>query len=60
MEKSQLPALGYTSLLEALAEKFHAKPALRRSLNPRVARVIGDQIWFPTCLTDPFRHPRDR
>lgn len=47
MEKSQLPALAYTSLLEALAEKFHAKPALLRSLNPRVAWVSGDQILVP-------------
>ena len=50
MEKSQLPALGYTSLLEALAEKFHAKPALLRSLNPRVTWVIGDQILVPHVL----------
>lgn len=50
MEKSQLPALAYTSLLEALGEKFHAKPALLRSLNPRVAWVIGDQILVPHVL----------
>ena len=50
MEQSQLPALGYTSLLEALAEKFHAKPALLRSLNPRVTWVIGDQILVPDVL----------
>ena len=50
MEKSQLPALAYTSLLEALAEKFHAKPALLRSLNPRVGWVIGDQILVPHVL----------
>ena len=50
MEKSQLPALAYTSVLEALAEKFHAKPALLRSLNPRVTWVIGDQILVPHVL----------
>ena len=50
MEKSQLPALGYTSLLEALAEKFHAKPALMQSLNPRVTWVIGDEILAPHVL----------
>lgn len=50
MEKSQLSALGYTSLLEALGEKFHAKPALLRSLNPRVAWVVGDQILVPHVL----------
>ena len=50
MEKSQLPALAYTSLLEALAEKFHAKPALLRSLNPRATWAIGDQILVPHVL----------
>jgi lipoprotein-anchoring transpeptidase ErfK/SrfK len=34
MEKSKLPALGYTSALEALAEKFHASPKLLQKLNP--------------------------
>jgi lipoprotein-anchoring transpeptidase ErfK/SrfK len=50
MEKSHLPTLGYTSLVEALAEKFHAKPALLRSLNPRVVWVIGDEIHVPHVL----------
>lgn len=50
MEKSQLPALAYTSLLEALAEKFHAKPALLRSLNRRAAWAIGDQVLVPNVL----------
>lgn len=34
MEKSKLPALGYTSALEALGEKFHASPKLLQKLNP--------------------------
>jgi lipoprotein-anchoring transpeptidase ErfK/SrfK len=34
MEKSKLPALGYASALEALAEKFHASPKLLQKLNP--------------------------
>ena len=50
MEKSHLPALAYTSLLEALAEKFHAKPALLRSLNPRATWALGDQILVPNVL----------
>jgi lipoprotein-anchoring transpeptidase ErfK/SrfK len=50
MEKSQLPALAYTSLLEALAEKFHAKPALLRSLNPRATWTMGDEILVPNVL----------
>jgi lipoprotein-anchoring transpeptidase ErfK/SrfK len=52
IEKANLPALGYTSLLEALGEKFHAKPALLRSLNPRVSWVIGDEILVPHVITD--------
>ena len=35
VEKSKLPALGYTSAVEALGEKFHSSPALLRQLNPR-------------------------
>ena len=34
MQKATLPALGYASAEEALAEKFHASPALLRTLNP--------------------------
>jgi lipoprotein-anchoring transpeptidase ErfK/SrfK len=33
-EKAKLPALGYTSPLEALAEKYHASPDLLKALNP--------------------------
>jgi lipoprotein-anchoring transpeptidase ErfK/SrfK len=34
MKKAALEKLGYTSALEALAEKFHASPKLLQSLNP--------------------------
>lgn len=34
MAKAELDALPYSSVEEALGEKFHAKPALIRSLNP--------------------------
>ena len=34
MEKAQMPALAYTSALEALGEKFHASPKLLQKLNP--------------------------
>jgi lipoprotein-anchoring transpeptidase ErfK/SrfK len=50
MEKAQLPALPYASPLEGLAEKFHAKPALLRSLNPSATWVIGDQILVPNVV----------
>ena len=34
MEKAALPSLGFASALEGLGERFHASPALLRSLNP--------------------------
>ena len=57
MEKSHLPALAYTSLLEALAEKFHAKPALLRSLNPGATWMIGEQILVPNVLNGAVTPP---
>jgi lipoprotein-anchoring transpeptidase ErfK/SrfK len=33
-DKAKLPALGYASALEALAEQFHASPKLLEKLNP--------------------------
>lgn len=48
MKKSKLPALGYTSALEGLAEKFHASPALLKKLNPgkNLSRA-GEEIVVP-------------
>lgn len=37
IEQSKLPSLGYASVLEALAEKFHASPTLLQQLNKGVA-----------------------
>ena len=34
MEKATLPSMPYSSLLEELAERFHASPALLRRMNP--------------------------
>jgi lipoprotein-anchoring transpeptidase ErfK/SrfK len=47
MEQSKLPALGYASLLEALAERFHATPDLLRKLNPGVTFEEGGEILVP-------------
>lgn len=48
MEKSKLPALGYTSSLESLAEKFHASPRLLQKLNPgKDFTRSGEQIVAP-------------
>jgi lipoprotein-anchoring transpeptidase ErfK/SrfK len=46
-EKSKLPGLHYTSLLEALGEKFHSAPALLKRLNPRAGFTEGEAIRVP-------------
>lgn len=48
MEKSKLPALGYSSALEALGERFHTSPKLLTRLNPgsSFARA-GEEIVAP-------------
>jgi lipoprotein-anchoring transpeptidase ErfK/SrfK len=55
MEKSKLPALGYTSLLEMLAERFHASPKLLLRLNPGLRFAEGDAITVPNV--EPFMPP---
>jgi lipoprotein-anchoring transpeptidase ErfK/SrfK len=55
MERAKLPALTYTAALEALAEKFHASPALLGSLNPGAAWAAGDAIKVPDV--EPFELP---
>jgi lipoprotein-anchoring transpeptidase ErfK/SrfK len=46
-EKAKLPALNYTSVLEALGEKFHSAPALLKRLNPQAHFTTGEQIRVP-------------
>jgi lipoprotein-anchoring transpeptidase ErfK/SrfK len=47
-DKARLPALGYASAEEGLAEKFHASPALLRRLNPgKDFSRAGEQILVP-------------
>lgn len=41
MEKAALPALGYESALEGLAEKFHSSPKLLELLNPGIKLGVG-------------------
>ena len=49
MEKSKLPALGYSSALEALGEKFHASPKLLQKLNPgKDFSRAGEEIVVPS------------
>jgi len=48
IEKSQLPALGFRTLVEALGERFHASPALLLSLNKSMERgEAGSVIKVP-------------
>jgi lipoprotein-anchoring transpeptidase ErfK/SrfK len=54
-EKSKLPSLGYTSLLEAAAERYHATPALLKRLNPAAVFAPGEQIRVPNV--EPFTVP---
>jgi lipoprotein-anchoring transpeptidase ErfK/SrfK len=55
MEKSKLPALGYTSILEMLAERFHASPKLLQRLNPGARFEGGERVSVPNV--EPFIAP---
>ncbi len=56
MEQSKLQALGYTSALEAIAEKFHASPRLLQQLNPGATfTTAGESILVPNV--EPFELP---
>ena len=51
VEQSKLEALGYSNALEALAEKFHASPALLKQLNPgQMFATAGEQIMVPNVM----------
>ena len=47
MEKAKLKRLEYTSILEMLAERFHASPNLLKRLNPSAKFAAGEQITVP-------------
>jgi len=53
VEKSKLPALGYSSVLEALSERFHASPALLKRMNPNAKFVAGEEIQVPNVAAAP-------
>jgi lipoprotein-anchoring transpeptidase ErfK/SrfK len=46
-EKSKLPGLHFSSVLEGLGEKFHSSPTLLKRLNPRASFAAGEQIRVP-------------
>jgi lipoprotein-anchoring transpeptidase ErfK/SrfK len=51
MAMAQLPALGYTSLLEALGERFHSSPDLLKRLNPEAKFAAGEAIKVPNVAS---------
>jgi hypothetical protein len=56
VEQAKLPALSYTSPLEAIAEKFHASPRLLQSLNPGATfDRAGERVFVPNVMAiDPL------
>lgn len=54
-EKAKLPALGFTSLLELLAEKFHSTEKFLQGLNPGARFAEGETIRVPNVR--PVRPP---
>ena len=54
MDQAKLPALGYSSPLEELAEHFHASPQLLQALNPGADFTrAGQNLVVPNVLTLP-------
>ena len=47
MAKAALPHLSYTSIVEALGERFHAAPELLERLNPGIEMTAGVEIVVP-------------
>ena len=62
VEKSKLPALGYTDVVEALGERFHASPALLKRMNPDARFAAGEEIHVPNvaAAVQPVGPPRGR
>ena len=47
VEQAKLKTMNYRTPLEAMAERFHATPALLQRLNPGVSFVAGQEIVVP-------------
>ena len=53
-DQSKLPAMSYSSPLEALAERFHVSPAMLRALNPSANFAnAGQALMVPNVLLMP-------
>jgi lipoprotein-anchoring transpeptidase ErfK/SrfK len=60
MQKAKLRRLSYTSLLEAICEKFHINPDLFMFLNPNTVFDRGEVVMVPNVVTVPLQtKPRD-
>jgi lipoprotein-anchoring transpeptidase ErfK/SrfK len=55
--KAKLPALGYNSPLQLLAERFHASEKLLRARNPQAQFVAGEAIQVPNVRQVPEQAP---
>lgn len=55
VQQSKLKALSYRTPIEALAERFHATPALLQALNPEATFAAGEEIVVPNV--DPMLMP---
>jgi lipoprotein-anchoring transpeptidase ErfK/SrfK len=57
-QQASLQALSYTSVLEAIAERFHSTPAYLQQLNPSAQFTAGEQVQVPNV--EPFVAPVER
>lgn len=48
--KAKLPGLSYSSIGEALGERFHIRPAALAELNPGISFTAGSEIVVPNVL----------
>jgi lipoprotein-anchoring transpeptidase ErfK/SrfK len=62
VEQAKLKTLGYRSMLEMLAERFHATPALLQELNPGARFAPGEEIRVPNVepMLIPVKQPANR
>ncbi len=47
VQKASLSVLGYTTLLEAIAERFHSTPTFLQQMNPDALFAEGEEIEVP-------------
>jgi lipoprotein-anchoring transpeptidase ErfK/SrfK len=60
--QAKLPHLGYRTVTEALAERFHSTPALLQQLNPGARFADGEEIVVPNVepLVMPAAQPKPK